>query len=125
MLELKTNKGILDQCKRAVLVPEKSVEEPGYIQTSSGTGETASKHEYHAMAQMAYFQYQDDEIAIMTTESSIAVSSSENTTEITSGLVIYLSDAGEIKVVSTSGVNIKKLLETAYRFCTRWVRLDI
>ena len=42
-----------------------------------------------------------------------------------SGMVIYRVGQGSIRAVAHQELNLRKLLEAANRFCTRWVRLDI
>ncbi|MGW8195832.1 MAG: hypothetical protein ACWGOX_16375 [Desulforhopalus sp.] len=41
------------------------------------------------------------------------------------GMILYRDDAGEFHTLVIDKPNKKKLLEAAYRYCTRWVRLDI
>ena len=40
-------------------------------------------------------------------------------------MVIAVDAQGGLCLIAQEGQNIKKLLEAAHRFCTRWVRLDI
>lgn len=87
--------------------------------------EANAKHEYHAMAQMAYYQYQDEELEIQEVGSAITISCDEEKTDLSEGMVIYRDPTGEFHVLSCRVQNRKKFLEAAYRYCTRWVRLDI
>jgi hypothetical protein len=41
------------------------------------------------------------------------------------GMILYRDTSGSFKVLTHELQNKKKLLEAAYRYCTRWVRLDI
>ncbi|WP_419175117.1 hypothetical protein [Desulfosediminicola sp.] len=113
------------ECSSVILVPEKAMEEPGYIKTMS-VGEVANiKHEFHAMAQMAYYQYQDDELDIVSVGGVISVSQGDMLEKLDSGMVICRDPDGEFQVVIHAQLNRKKMLETTNRYCTRWVRLDI
>jgi len=112
-------------CVSIVLVPEKALEEPGYIKTMTAGNTAHSKHEFHAMAQMAYYQYQDDELEVKTTGSALTVSKGAETEIVESGMVIYRDSGGEFHVLIHEMLNKKKMLEATNRYCTRWVRLDI
>lgn len=108
-----------------ILVPDKAIEEPGYIKTMTASMEAQSKHEFHAMAQMAYYRYQDDELEVVETVSPIRISREEEVEMIDSGMVIYRDISGEFHVLIHTLLNKKKMLEVTNRYCTRWVRLDI
>ena len=112
-------------CSSILIVPEMALTEPGYIKAlTSGSGANA-KHEFHALAQMAYFQYQDDELEIDLLRGSCRILRESNDETLESGLLIYRSSDGTIHIDAHGDVNCKKLLEAANRYCTRWVRLDI
>lgn len=112
-------------CVSAILVPEQAVSEPGYIKTMTAGEQAHSKHEFHAMAQMAYYQYQDDELDIIAVNAPVIVSKGDTVETIESGMVIYRDADGEFHVLIHDILNRKKMLETTNRYCTRWVRLDI
>lgn len=112
-------------CVSVILVPEIAMEEPGYIKTFTAQSGSHSKHEFQAMAQMAYYQYQDNELDIVAIDGEIGVLYQETVEKITSGMVIYRDDDGEFHVVIHDSLNTKKMLEATNRYCTRWVRLDI
>ncbi len=108
-----------------IIVPENVVKEPGYISTFTIKDSAHAKHEFHAMAQMAYFQYQDDELVFDEIDSSLAVIHGTQQVELDSGMVLCRKSNGEFRVLVHVMQNRKKLLEAVYRYCTRWVRLDI
>lgn len=112
-------------CDSVIVVPEEALEEAGYIKALTIREPAHAKHEYHALAQMAYFQYQDDELEIRECEDSIVVTKDDEVIELHSGCVIARTDTGEMLVLLKGLINKKKILEAAYRYCTRWVRLDI
>ena len=119
------NIGISDGIS-VVVVPEKAVTEPGYIKAFTSHPQSGSKHEFHALAQMAYFQFQDEELEIDGIEGKCIIKSDEGHQELMScGLVIYRDSNSVLHVLAHRGAACKKLLEAAHRYCTRWVRLDI
>ena len=116
---------VITDCVSVIVVPEKALDEPGYIQTLTDKNDASAKHEFHAMAQMAYFQYQDDELAVAELTGDLSISTLHQRERMSGGLILYRDSDGGFHALAHQGMNTKKLLETAYRFCTRWVRLDI
>jgi hypothetical protein len=116
---------ILADCSSAIIVPERAIDEAGYIKTLTVNAHAHSKHEFQTMAQMAYYQFQDGEVQITTVKGAITIEWGEEVEELTAGMVIYRDFTGNFHILAHAGQNRKKLLETAHRFCTRWVRLDI
>ncbi len=108
-----------------VLIPEIAIIEGGYIRTYSLLSGGQAKHEYHAMTQMTYFQYQDDEIEVIEIDEVVIIHAGEDEEKMGGGAVIYKDLMGGIHILVHKQLNIKKLLEAAYRYTTRWVRLDI
>lgn len=115
----------ITDCESLILVPEVALEEPGYIKTMTSKGEGHSKHEFHAMAQMAYYQYQDDELDIVGIQEPCVITWDKTTESLESGMIIFRDNGGEFHVLIHELLNRKKMLETTNRYCTRWVRLDI
>ena len=111
-------------CVCLLVIPGNAVDEPGYIKGLHESGAT-SKHEFHALAQTAYYQYQDDELDFLSVSQAIEITASSGEGRLEAGLVLYRDHAGAISAVVHDTVSLKKLLESANRFCTRWVRLDI
>lgn len=107
-----------------LIVPEKAIEEPGYIKGMHSSGST-NKHELHALAQTAYYQYQDDELELEHAAGRVLVEHQAETQIVEAGMILFRDGGGAIKALVNGDVPVRKLLETAYRFCTRWVRLDI
>jgi hypothetical protein len=106
-------------------VPLRALEEAGYIKTFTVKDSSHAKHEFHAMAQMAYFQYQDDELEIVEMGSPVTINFRGEQTIVDEGMILYRDSAGEFNAMVLGSPNKKKLLEAAYRYCTRWIRLDI
>lgn len=125
MISIQSPTRTFDACETVIIIPEKAVEEAGYIQMFSANDSGHAKHEYHALAQMAYFQLQDDELDIREADSPLTVLAAGERVELLGGMIVCRQGTGEVYVLTQPGQNRKKLLEAAYRWCTRWVRLDI
>ncbi len=65
------------------------------------------------------------ELEIQDIQSTITIIYGEEKIDINGGMVICRDRAGEFHVLIHAMQNRKKILEAAYRYCTRWVRLDI
>ena len=115
----------VSDCTSVIAVPGRAISEAGYIRAMTANAHAHSKHEFQAMAQTVYYRYQDEEVEIVNVCGPLEVESGEETETLIDGLVIYRDTGGEFHVLAHPGQNIKKLLEVAHRFCTRWVRLDI
>ncbi len=120
-----SDENVLVDCVSIVIVPENALNEAGYIKMFTIKDAANAKHEYHAMAQMAYYQFQDEELEIQEVESTITITCGEEKIEPGVSMVICRDQEGEFHVLSHGVQNMKKILEAAYRYCTRWVRLDI
>ncbi|MBU1568567.1 MAG: hypothetical protein KJ630_23435 [Proteobacteria bacterium] len=125
IISIRGEKVTVDDCETVISVPEIAVSEPGHIKTYSRQESGNAKHEFHALAQMVYFQFQDEELEIIKIDSPLTISDGAERTELRDGLVLCRDRVGELQVLAIAGKNTKKLLEAAYRYCTRWVRLDI
>ncbi len=113
-----------NDCLCALIVPAQALDEPGYIKGVSAAG-SSSKHEFHALAQTAYYQFQDDELKVELTSRPLEIAGADLHEVLDRGMVIYRDRQGNIRAVAHQGLKLRKLLEAANRFCTRWVRLDI
>ncbi len=115
----------IKDCETVIVVPEIAIKEAGYIKTLTIKEGAHAKHAFHALSQMVFFQFQDDEIEISEVDGPVTISCGAESIVLSDGLVIYRDLAGELHVLVHRLQSRKKLLETAYRYCTRWVRLDI
>jgi hypothetical protein len=113
------------ECSSAIMIPERAITEAGYIKTMTSNANAHSKHEFHAMAQMALFQFKDGELDIETVNGPLTVEWKNEVETMIAGLVVFVDAQGHLRLIAHSGQNAKKLLEVAHRFCTRWIRLDI
>ncbi len=97
------------ECSSALLVPEIAAQEPGYIKALTSSSAAASKHEFHALAQMAYYQYQDGEIEITPLTGRCRVCRGNDDEVLESGLIIYRSSDGAISYSFTPGCEQQKV----------------
>lgn len=115
----------ISDCETVIVVPEIAEAEAGYIKTFSRKESGNAKHEFHALAQMVYFRIQDGDMEVSEINFPVTICYASDCTELQAGLILYLNQVGEMRVLAHTGQNHKKLVEAAYRYCTRWVRLDI
>jgi hypothetical protein len=107
------------------MIPAQAIEESGYIKTFTSKGDVHSKYEFHALTQVAYFQYQDNELEYKTVQGVMTIEQQDVVAEVSAGMVLIRDVQDNLYALVHKGQNRKKLLEAGYRFCTRWVRLDI
>ena len=111
-------------CDCLLIIPERAVEEHGYIKAMQRSA-TGNKHEFQALAQTGYYQFQDDELDYFETPGHIEVVHGREKETLDDGMVLFRDTGGAIRAVAHQAARPKKLLEAANRWCTRWVRLDI
>jgi hypothetical protein len=124
-IRIETSETILSNAESVIVVPEIAIKEPGYIQVFTTKDNAHAKHEYHAMAQMAYFQYQDEELELQEVGAALHVIAGVEQVTVDGGLILSREPNGSFLAFIHEFQNKKKLLEATYRYCTRWVRLDI
>jgi hypothetical protein len=107
------------------LVPDIALLEAGHIRTASADSGAQAKHAFYALTQTATMLFQDDDLKVVETEGSIVLKKGPGEDTVESGLVVMRLPSGGILVVSNSPESLRKLLETAHRYCARWIRLDI
>lgn len=125
LIAVASDGGSIECVESVVFAPERALEEHGYIEAQTVKDSAHAKHEYHAMAQMAYFQYQDDELEIQEVDGPIVLDVDGAKTKIVSGMVLVRVKGGGFSCLIHKQINKKKMLEAVYRYCTRWIRLDI
>ena len=123
-LHLSWTPGGSSECECLLIIPIRAIEEHGYIKAMHRST-TGNKHEFQALAQTGYFQWQDDELDYCETAGSIEVLHGTERESLEDGMVLFRDAGGAIRAVVHRAAPAKKLLEAANRFCTRWVRLDI
>lgn len=125
VIKVQIGENTIIQCDSVILIPKKALEEAGYLKVLSMQDSGSAKHEYHAMSQVVYFQHQDDELNIDVLEAPVVVMQNDEKEILEDGMIIFRDLSGSFQVFSHLADLNKRFLEIAYRFCTRWVRLDI
>lgn len=125
MIQIATADGRKIECDSIIVVPERALTEAGFIRAFTVKENAHAKHEYHTLAQMAYFQYQDEELEVIELHQPIQVVTDQETIDLAAGIIVFRLADGEFMVWAVGPVNKKKMLEATNRYCTRWVRLDI
>jgi hypothetical protein len=113
------------ECSSAIIIPERAMIEAGYIRTLTTNSTAHSKHEFHTIAQIALSRFQDGELEVEAVYGPLTIQWKNEIETITAGVVVFLDSQGKLHLIGNSGQNVNKLLQSAHRFCARWVRLDI
>lgn len=109
-----------------ILVPEGALIEAGFIRMLAANQTAQSKHEFHALAQTARMLSEDGELAPTTVKGTLRVSLGDQTLDLEQGLLIVRRPDNDIMLLlANSEQPARKYLEAAYRYCTRWIRLDL
>jgi hypothetical protein len=116
---------LIAHCSAVIIVPDTALAQAGHIQCIASGQTGQSKHEFHALSQMALMQVEDHELSPTTIQGKLRIITEDNTVELKNGLLICRLTAGELAVCQNTDRPVRKYLEAAHRFCTRWVRLDI
>ncbi len=124
LIQLRWGENDSAECVCLLMIPAKAIDEPGYIRGIHRSGST-DKHEFHALAQTAYYQFQDDELELYQAAGQILVKHQRDCQVLDDGMILFRDRGGAIKALLIDAAPARKLLETTNRFCTRWVRLDI
>jgi hypothetical protein len=112
-------------CDIVILVGAMAAKEDGHITMLSRNSGPQAKHAFHALAQVVLIQYQDKELAVSGAEDPILVEWDKTVNEIASGMAICRTSTGDVWVLAHRELPWRKLLDAAYRYCTRWIRLDV
>lgn len=113
------------ECSSVILVPDEALKNNGHIKFLSIDENTSNKHEFHAMSQIAHVQLMDNELDINEQSSPLEIIVQDEHKTMDSGLAVCRTTKGEIKVITNTKELHKSLLQAAYKYCTRWIRLDI
>ena len=113
------------ECSSAIIIPERAIIEAGHIRTMTKNSTAHSKHTFHAITQIALSRFQDGELEVEAVYGPLTIQWKNEIETMTAGVVVLLDSQGKLHLIGNSGQNVNKLLQSAHRFCTRWVRLDI
>ena len=124
-MEIFQDDRVVLECSTLIMVPEIALSEPGHIRCLAAAQTGQSKHEFHALGQMALFRYEDGDLTITPCTRPLQIYSAGEQTVLESGILICRSKEGDLIVFNLTDHSLRKYFEAANRFCTRWVRLDI
>lgn len=124
-ISIKQNDRKLFDCTAVIIVPDIALSEAGHIRCLARDQTGQSKHEFHALAQTAFYQHDDGDLDPVPCTGAVRIHTAGEEIVLESGLLIGRTLDGSLVAISNSGRPLRKLLESANRFCTRWVRLDI
>ena len=112
-------------CRAVILIPETALADATYIRSFSTASSVRSKHEFHTLAQIALIEFDDGELEPQKVVGKIGVIAEPEIFDLESGMIICRLESDEFSVYMNTDQSPRKYLETANRYCTRWVRLDI
>ena len=118
---------LITEATAVILVPEDAPAAPGRIAFLTASGEAAAKHDLRALAQMALFDFEEGALSPEPVAAShrLIARSSDGETVLERGLLIARDLAGAARAWAHEGIDAKPLFAEAYRYATRWVRLDV
>jgi hypothetical protein len=112
-------------CRTVIVIPEIALTDATYIRSFSTASPVQSKHEFYTLAQIALIQFDDDEVTPQKVAGKIIITAAEEKFELESGMLICRLESEGYLIYTNTDKSPRKYLETANRYCTRWVRLDI
>lgn len=83
------------------------------------------KHKLHSLSQIALYQFEDNEIEVNQIKGCCTISGTGFDYQVTEALLLLQDNNNHISLYAHPTVAVKKYLDQAYRYCTRWIRLDI
>ena len=118
---------LLAEATAAILVPEEAPERPGRIVLLTASLAPTAKHDLRALAQMALFDFEEGAPAPEPVAASrrLIARSGDGDSVLERGLLIARDLAGSVRAWAHQGTDARRLFGEAYRFATRWVRLDV
>jgi len=112
-------------CRSVIIIPEKALADATYIRSFTTTSPVRSKHEFYTLAQIVLIQFDDDEIKPQKVVGRIIITADEEKFVLESGMLICRLESDGYLMYTNTDKLPRKYLETANRYCTRWVRLDV
>ena len=123
LVELSSEEQI--SCRAVIVIPEIALVDATYIRSFSTASSVRSKHEFYTLAQIALIQFDDDEITPQKVTGELRITAGEEKFVLESGMLICRLESDGYLIFTNTDKSPRKYLETANRYCTRWVRLDI
>ena len=127
MIKIYADKKLLTEAETVLLSPWDAPEYPDKFMGKTVQSDANAKHAYHALSQIAFFDYEDNILNVqkIPSDAPIIVESAGGKSEIGKGLVIARHPKGEVLVFVHEDQDLQSLLRFAHRYCTRWIRLDV
>lgn len=125
VIRILSTEQLVCECLAAIAVPEIALSVPDYIRTFSATAGSQSKHSLYALSQMMLIEFEDGELQPRQFQFDLTVTSGASLVRVDDGIVIVRNLDGRLEVLSNAAKPLRKFIEAANRFCTRWIRLDI
>lgn len=108
-----------------ILVPQQALIEAGFMRLLAADQTGQSKHTFQALAQTALLRFEDRELTPTSVTGTLRVSHGDQTLDLVQGVLIVRLSTGDVGVLTNCGQPIRRYLEAAHRYCTRWIRLDL
>ncbi len=126
-MEIKDGENLLMKADTAILVPADSPDYPDRLTGCVAGSEADAKHTYHALSQIALYDYEDKVLEVETIQPGhpLRACNKGSDSSLDKGLIIVRDMSGKIRILAHRGVGVYDLLKFAHRHCTRWIRLDI
>jgi hypothetical protein len=127
MLKIFAGEKLLNEAETALLTPADAPEYPDKFRGETTQSAVNAKHAYHALAQIAFFDYEDKilEVVSVPPETVLTIRGEHTQGQVDEGLIVARDAQGKVRVFAHEGQDLFALLKFAHRYCTRWIRLDI
>ena len=126
-MEIRDGDSLLIKADTVILVPVDAPEYPGRLVGRVAGSEADAKHTFHALSQIALFDYEDKVMEVETVAQGhpLRICHAGGDLELDQGLLIVRDMSGQIRILAHQSTMVYDLLKFAHRHCTRWIRLDI
>lgn len=114
-----------NDCLYGIIVQKGNQEGEYDTRLLNGSSDKQQKHLLHSLSQIALYQFEDQEIDVQPLHGSCLITGHSFADMIDEGLVLIQGQNNTIELFAHQTINVKKALDSAYRYCTRWIRLDI
>jgi len=74
---------------------------------------------------MMLIEFEDGELQPRQFQFELTVTTGASLVRVDDGIVVVRNLDGRLEVLSNAAKPLRKFIEVANRFCTRWIRLDI
>ncbi len=114
-----------DDCLIGLIVSKSSRDGEYDITLLNCSSDKQQKHNLHSLSQIALYQFEDQEIDVHPVNGPCRIIGETFSYEVAEALILVQGNDNRIAIYAHPAVSVKKALDNAYRYCTRWIRLDI